>query len=113
MRTQILKINGVTPDQIGPLHTALNSALATLTCKGGNHLKTYDGGTGPEVPSQILSSQFEQKFGTYTVEIRVPICAEQQGAEGNPGNRFTSRKVIDLIYGILEIFPEKEEFRKA
>lgn len=116
MRTQILKINGITPKQLGLLHETIGSEETAMSAeKAGRkttHLEIERGrSTCLVAHPEIIESKFDKEYGTYTVEIKVPISCKL--AKTGPEEAvFAPLRILELIYESLDIYPRQEEIRK-
>lgn len=128
MRTMTIKLTGVTPNRIEALHGFVHPEADSHSFLSTDDLipdgaKLMDGDSDyPEC--RILKSVFSPDFGTYTVEIEVPISVKlvHEKHKCMAGEKVVNpsaldkgsvihagRMMLDQLIKALGLFPENEE----
>ena len=119
---QFVKLVGVTPEQLVALHQYLkddgggNVNVTLFRTEGSQgEFPTESGGYRTALPIIILrKSTYDEKCGTYTVELEMPIVVDyMRSFDDAPGVRIKTRLRLSSahllgLYAVMSIFPNED-----
>jgi len=109
----ILKIVGVKPEAITPLHEIAKGELK----ENPEGFVDRNAACYPIYLARILSVKLDQTYGTYTVELKIMVrCGAAMSGPGKEektrfGTYFVSGSVLERLLKILSIGQEQTFFR--